>query len=339
MYIVFGSRSFRLRKFSIEELGLPESENFDVSVEVRQAYFHFCYIPFFSLGKFYAIRENNKLHDVPEHLRPYVTAVASKIKTPWYTYLGAILVLIGFICYKVDVANTEKEMHERDLANFYARKTSLDDKLTHLTTRDIITLKQHVGYSEDPLCLKVEGVKGDSVLIIPFQSSSEKPVEIERQYYKSVDTAHSMKISCKQLIATYPHAETNMHHSIGINLGNGNTYFVEDVVRHFGPLIEDAHEFTYGSNISLRFYNYGYPAVITEIKTLQGTIDWSPSIGKTVPEDQHGDKYYPVFNLQGKNYMAKDSLRFIMTLKDTTGQITKYEIGGTRVNKTIRVVL
>jgi hypothetical protein len=340
--IVFGWNSFRIRSFSPMEFGIFQKEALDINIEVRQAYFHVFWIPFFSLGKRWVIRRNNKLYELPAELKPHIKAVAIGIKTPWYTFTGLILTLVvclGFLIYNL---NEDRMRHQREVAYFNADKSILDEKLTHITTKDFITLQEiREDWNDKPLFLKVEDIQGDSILVTPVESNSKKPMDVEREYNRYVNSTPSVKISNKQLGTTYPEvydsSEFSRYRKFAKNLlGDGKKYIVKDVVRQFGPIvILDAYSGSNESDISIRLDNVGWPAIITDIKTLQGTIDWSQNINKPFTGDQnmYGTTLFFLF---GKNYKKGEPYKLVMTLKDTTGQVFKYEINGQGYEKTIR---
>jgi hypothetical protein len=221
----------------------------------------------------------------------------------------------------------------------------MENKLSHIITRDIITV---VGIDEQKpdkeLFLKVEDINGDTLLITPVESESSNALDVERGYFQYANTTPSVKISFKQLASTYAQefdssyrGGSSAYRRMAKNLlGDGKKYIIKDVVRHFGPRLEDGETGSYERDISLRFYSLGWSALVTDIKTLQGTIDWSQNINKTVPENhsRYSDGTY--FFLFGKNYKPDDPYKFVMTLKDTTGQVVKYEVEGQGRDRTVR---
>ena len=98
MRIVFGWNHFRIKSFDPVELGLTQQTDPNLKIEVRQHYFHFFWIPFFSLGKKWAIRKNNELYEMPGVLKSTIRNREDiKVNTPWYTYAGLLLLaLVGF---------------------------------------------------------------------------------------------------------------------------------------------------------------------------------------------------------------------------------------------------
>ncbi len=102
--IVFGWNSILLLKILAHEAGFAQpNENVDYHIEIRQKYFHLMWIPFFPIGKMYALRQHadNELYNLtPEAL----TALQQRFvapKAPWYTYslfiLIALLIISGIM--------------------------------------------------------------------------------------------------------------------------------------------------------------------------------------------------------------------------------------------------
>jgi hypothetical protein len=340
MRIVFGWNSFRIRSFSPEELGVFQKEALSVNIEVRQAYFHIFWIPFFSLGKRWVIRKDNQLYELPAELKPHVKAIA-RVKTPWYTFTGPILGLIIALGFWFQNENDNKRYHESSVAYFNADNAILEEQLKYITTKDIITLQEiNPDWHDKLLYLKIEDIHGDSIIVTPVESNSDKPMDVEQAYNRYANSTASVRISYKQLASAYPRIFDSSSSRSALTalaknlLGDGKVYIVKDVVRHFGPFIFDAQGGSYERDISIRLFNKGWPAIVTDVKTLQGTIDWSQNINKAFPGYQNEGG--PYFFLYGKNYKVGEPYKLVMTLKDTGGQIIKYEIEGQGPKKTIR---
>src|SRR3569623_725156 len=92
--IVFGHNSFLLHSCKPLQLGMSEEFDKQYSIERRQRYFHLFWIPFFGIGKIWAMRnrQDNKLYVPNDLLLKALNALPLKDKTPWYTYS---LLLIG----------------------------------------------------------------------------------------------------------------------------------------------------------------------------------------------------------------------------------------------------
>jgi hypothetical protein len=101
--IVFGWNSFKLDQCQPSKLGLPPETDSQFIIERRQKYFHLFWIPFFGIGKFWALRkfQDNQLYDAPIALHSLLESLPLAHKTPWYTYSLVWLLLGGFLMFTV----------------------------------------------------------------------------------------------------------------------------------------------------------------------------------------------------------------------------------------------
>ncbi len=103
MRIVFGWNNFKIKDFDPYELSLTNNVKTDFKIEVRQSYFHLVWIPFFGLGKKWVIRKDGKLYELPAVYINIIKQNNIKVKSPWYTFSGLILILVcmlGYFCYE-----------------------------------------------------------------------------------------------------------------------------------------------------------------------------------------------------------------------------------------------
>ncbi len=92
--IVFGWNTFLLIKLMADEVGFAnKGETVNYHIEVRQKYFHLCWIPFFPIGKMWAIRkhEDNELYELSQEGLMALQSRVPEPKTSWYAYSGLIL--------------------------------------------------------------------------------------------------------------------------------------------------------------------------------------------------------------------------------------------------------
>jgi len=106
--IVFGHNSFKLNSCKPSQLGLPPELDKEYTIERRQRYFHLFWIPFFGIGKIWALRKasDDRLYEPNGPLQQVLNSLPIQEKTPWYTFslvFLALAVLIGVWVYeKVD---------------------------------------------------------------------------------------------------------------------------------------------------------------------------------------------------------------------------------------------
>lgn len=327
MSIVFGWNSFKIREFTLEEAGILKKAEPDIQLEVRQAYFHLFWIPFFSLGKRWVVRKGGKMYEMPADIKILAQKTLINIKTPWYTYAGPLAIVISAVLFLAVTEYEESQSRKRAAAENKKRIEEVKYKLAHLTTKDFITVKEKAkDYNHGTLYMKVEDISGDVVMVTPVDITSQTPMVIEEAYNRHSGTLPSVKLSYKELLSA-TEQEVDL-------MKNEYRHQVADVVRHFGPIIKDGRTGHYGSDASLRFYNEGWTATITDIKTLVGNADWSQNINEKFIGRQA--QYQNDFFLKGKNFKYGEPYKFVMTLKDTAGQLHKIEVEGNGRDKTIR---
>lgn len=114
--IVFGWYSWLISRYTAKELNLPEGDWDNVSFEVRQKCFHLFYIPFFSIGKMYVMRKDGNKYELTSEFEAYMRA-AKPHNTPWYAYLGLILIPICLIGYRMNDAykRYERTQYQKEL--------------------------------------------------------------------------------------------------------------------------------------------------------------------------------------------------------------------------------
>jgi hypothetical protein len=211
MRIVFGWNSFKIRSFSLIDLGIVRKEYFDISsIEVRQKYFHVFWIPFFSLGKKWVVRKDDQLYEMPADLQTLVktSSNTAAIRTPFYTYTGLLLIIIGLLYIPLHDKYANYMFTRKLIKEFNINKEGLESRLQHLTTKDFISVQRLGEYWDDTtVYLKVEEVKGDEITVTPVEVA--KPPKgyyigawkVEDEYIRYAGTLPSVKISFKQLQA------------------------------------------------------------------------------------------------------------------------------------------
>ena len=99
MKIIYGINSFLLKKIRLTYFGKLEDDKHDLTIEIRQFYFHLFFIPFFGIGKNNFLRKEGELCSLPEEYEMQVQDIRKNVKTPWYTFAGLILLFVIYIGY------------------------------------------------------------------------------------------------------------------------------------------------------------------------------------------------------------------------------------------------
>lgn len=188
--IVFGWNSFKLNACRPSQLGLPDVLDQDFNLERRQKYFHLFWIPFFGIGKIWALRKrsDDQLYEPNEAILKYLNGLAIQEKTPWYTFSLPLLLLAGgiffFISSSISAYTSQKE-HERYIASRNVRFESAinqyregtyfelrDDNYKNLFLKAIRNDGQHI------VCLVSEGAEnayGDNKVLEAFTVTPDVP--------------------------------------------------------------------------------------------------------------------------------------------------------------------
>lgn len=339
MSVVFGWNSFKVRSFTLAEIGIIKQAEPGIEFQVRQAYFHLFWIPFFGLGKRWVVRSGGKMYEMPAEIKALAQRSLTGVKTPWYTFAGPILLLTAGIVYSA-VTSYESGQRHKESVNYYKESAdALTAKLQHLTTNDFITIETKSHPSGHVMFLKVEDIKGDDITVTQVESNDDEPMKVEKEYTKHASTLPSVKVSLQKLLKAFPKDLDSMLGDAAdratANLLNDDTrYIVKDVVRHFRPIVKVSFANFFDKGISIRCHNEGWPATITEMKNVVGNIDWSGIINTEFPSEKGSSSMY---TLEGKNYKYGEPYKFVMTLKDTSGHLYKYEVDGKGNNTDITI--
>lgn len=340
MRIVFGWNHLRIKTFQPHEIGLDPNEKYDFTIEARQKYFHLFWIPFFGIGKSWAIRKNGgKLYEVPAELNITLAVLENDLSAPWYTFLGPLLLVLGGLGFWGYSEIDEYLSHKRSIEHHEQYVQHLTQRLGHLDSTDIITL---AGDSGPVQYLKVEKIlpKEIKFSVIEQQGDAykERVLDVE-DYYMMVGKRYLpfATIPMDSLLNAIPKTieGTYMINTSGKDLiGNGKKYIIKEVVRHFRPIIQDERSGSYGGSISMELKSYGWPFEIVSIKNQVGKIEWDPSLIGTMVE-RTGSHYGNSFWIRGENYATGSPYKFVMTVKDTTGRQFNYQFEGFNLEKTI----
>ena len=339
MSVVFGWNSFKVRSFTLSDIGIIKQEEPGLQFEVRQAYFHLFWIPFFGLGKRWVVRKGGKMYEMPGEIKALAQKSLTRVGTPWYTFAGPLLLLTAGIVYSAVTSYEDAQRHKWSVNHYKESTDALTAKLQHLTTNDFITIENRSHPSNHISYLKVEDIKGDDIMVTQVESDNPEPMKVEKEYTKHASTLPSVKVSLQKLLKAFPKDLDSMLGDAAdratANLLNDDTrYIVKDVVRHFRPIVKVSFVSFFDKGINIRCHNEGWPATITEMKNVVGNIDWSEIINTEFPSESGRSSMY---TLDGKNHKYGVPYKFVMTLKDSTGHLYKYEIDGKGNNTDITI--
>ena len=210
--IVFGHNNFSIKKFSYRDLNLPPGEGWeDISFEVRQRYAHLFWIPFFPIGKLWAIKKRGSgddLYEMPNEIRRHIEQrFGDEIGTPWYSWsLFLLALLAGLFFGGQELYNDYRWSQASEYSNNEEKMM-----VEYPTTGDYYKLKY---YDEEDsygrtVYFKVKSYTDDQVVLVSLNEDlntdeylygSELYDKFDRTEYKGYNETSFLK---KNLIDSY----------------------------------------------------------------------------------------------------------------------------------------
>jgi hypothetical protein len=335
MRIVFGVKHFKLKSYSLKELGLSEEEDNIIKIELRQKYFHLYWIPFFPTGKTWVVRKDNQLYDLPLKYKLALAKKEIKHRTPFYTFALPLLLILGFTIYligeKIDRYASKKRAQER----FKLELVDLNKKITNPTTNDFYELKGIKKYLADTY-VKVHAISSDSVQLHfpetkPSWYSSLGSGKLAAYFSDTPDNSNLVWVSIDEL-------KKCIQNNYGNYSFKGNYLpFTEDsinyrlvkIFRFKGPEFIDRGEGNMSNNIiTITLMNKGLSTTITEINSIESNVEWNIELPKTV----FANKKFAIVG----SYEAVPSYDIEIICTDNDGSTYKYELKGKGISRNLR---
>ncbi len=338
--IKFGIRSFKLKTYSLEEFDIKTDPNSRMWIEYRQNYFHLLLIPLFPIDKVLQLRKgDNQLYELPANLHSEVEAkIKDKLKTPWYTYLGPIVLALGLGIYfgKIMLGDYRSKQYRERV--YEAKALRSMEHLEKINGDDYIKLMV-----SDPMLvlgkfIKIERTNGDSILIKKMYTDlgySEDVSHLIKSYYlknrNSLDSVWIHKRMLRKAICA-DYDSLFQTTEFGVDFFNEDKKYLIDYIERidYGPILKNAGSGGYNyvkKELSLHLHNYGMPCEIIEIQNLKGDIRWMNELPYYISSNDHGG----IFNLAASNYEYDTDFEFILHLRVQNGEIIKYNIKGKNV--------
>lgn len=283
MSIVFGHRNFKIRDIYPHELGLTtDTTNFNI--EIRQKYFHIYWIPFFGLGKIWAIRKNGELYELPVQYIQEIKRRKIKVRSPWYTYTWPILICLGFLIYGVNERIKENRWREQDMKSFTENIQTLNYDIDHAKVNEIFTLDNTTEVSsESAMYLKVEKIYADKILftLIPGFFLDSSQLELEECYNQNktnLDTISIKKAELKKAINNdFEVSRTGNFKGVTL-LNSNNSYAIAKIEQKFEPKINITKTYIDYKVIQIELTNSSTAFRILSIKNISNAIPWNTKL-------------------------------------------------------------
>ncbi|WP_315817835.1 hypothetical protein [Paraflavitalea speifideaquila] len=281
MSIVFGWNHFRIKSIDPYAAGLSQNAQPGYKIEVRQRYFHLFWIPCFSLGKKWALRKDNQLYEMPEQYMQVLRGRNDlRVKTPWYTYTGPLLVFFVYICYSISekVDHYRSEQYQKKqfaisnaLSAAMFRKPSLDDYYVFTPV---------TGYSKR--YARITGLDKNNIQlsVITTADYATSPLGIADLFLKPGNSLETVTVSrgdsAKLICNDYD--MQNEFNGLQINGGRPDKYRVDNIFRLDGPIMSDGGYTSYSNNgIEMEIRNEGLGGTLTSIEKVEGKAEWQSS--------------------------------------------------------------
>jgi hypothetical protein len=294
MSIVFGWNHFKIKSYDPFELGLTTNTNTDFTVEVRQSYFHLFWIPFFGIGKKWAIRKGKDLYELPGAYRDHIRQTAPKVRTPWYTYAGPLLIATIGLGFVISEKMEQQRSREYSKKRFEENVAELTARYKSPTTWDYYAFKGVSDYKGR--YGRVIGVSDQAIKLQFFDNdmtiNASEPADFVRLFagLERDDTTNVVSISRNQpdvyICSDYAKADGCK----GFPL-DGGSYRLEKIYRVEGPILIDKKTggVTDKGVVVTNVINLGTKAIVKSIEPVSGAVIWDGSqlpmvieTGKTV---------------------------------------------------------
>ncbi|WP_422091796.1 hypothetical protein [Tenacibaculum ovolyticum] len=341
--MIFGLGSTKIKSYSFQELGLThEKSSEEEKVEYRQQYFHLFFIPFFPIKKFYGLRkEDGKLYDFTYKIE---NVIKDKPKTPWYSFLGFILIFIMYFSIFLNFQYKDFTDKQTDIKDYEKKALQNEKELNNLNTNHLINLtpspsnNSYYRYSMDKLPLKVEKINGDSILLKKLYGNKLKysnNTDILEYYFINknlVDSIWLKKETLKRAIYLDYNDVYENKKEAGIDFFNENKkYIIIDIESIQDNIYLKFIENKYNKEeLSITLINYGEPCEIIKIENMLGkhqifpnNIKWSNQLPQYLKSNNGiGEKFY----LKGLRPNKSYSYNFKIHLKNLNKEIYKFHI-------------
>ena len=169
--LIFGHYSFCIQKHHPSELPFKHDLQPDDTIELRMQVVHVFWIPIFPFGKIWIINPGNgNKGKVNEQMSQVLDLHFGRRRTPWYSFLGIILILLSIPGGKL--YRTLADRHEiREAKEHHAAMIKLKaDFIENPSLIDfhVFGLHGNGGINKGEVILKVDGISSDSILFKQF---------------------------------------------------------------------------------------------------------------------------------------------------------------------------
>lgn len=331
MRIVFGVRHFKLKEYTLKELGIPNEGNANVTIERRQKYFHLYWIPFFPTGKKWALRKGSELYELPPQYETFLNAKGVDANTSPFAFALPMLVAVGFLIFYVGSSVEKYTSRKRSDANYKTLVATMHEELSNPSICDYYHFQTTKDYSDK--YLKVFTVKGDSIQLQLAEDAnnwySHKGAGELACKFSENPNEKSLAWFSKEELKEFINPERRGSNFEGSYLpfnGDSRTYKLMNIYHFQAPkLVDIGIGKIKDHSISLSIVNKGVSTSITEIKNVQGEVFWTDKLPLKIAANE-------TFELHGTFGKVPEYIAQI-TCKDIENVSYTYQLQGKGIER------
>lgn len=342
MSVVFGWYSFKIKSYSADDLALKKEEWGNATFEVRQKVFHLFWIPFFAIGKSYALRKKGELYELPEYIINSIKG-GDKIKTPWYSFFIPVVLIVGLIGFTLFAGVSKyymnRERYKERKALYDISLNEIQNNYENLPPDSYLRIKNIKDlYNREVTFLKVVEKKDDEygflVVKTKIPNYSQRKIYFEEVLSDTITyTVNELK---KAICTDYELIDDK--ESYGFDFFGDNTFYIIDRIEYFDrPIIHGRiardfwktvrkQDFFYMNSsrggrddrswrIKLGLQNFGIPVDLVKIENISSDIQWIDSL----PMRFDRYEYEKEISIQGitKTHIRDTILKSRLTFRDS----------------------
>lgn len=287
MALIIGYNSFRLKTFTPQELEIPklESETYDYTIERRQRYFHLMRIPFFPIGKFWAVRKaDGRLYEPDYHIANLLDVLEIRLLAPWYSFLGiilAFLVILGGISWGYYDQWQRQDIRKKAVEH---RGNTMNEKIALLNPDDYLEFYRMGGRTY----FKVRENEGELLTLDGPVLLGHGHTLLDVYDGFSQNSGKPVTTTLAKLSGTVEQVQNPPFRGGILFDGDQNLYRLMEIHRIDGPILETNGGRVSQGEIEINLENTGLSGNIERLQSLAGNVTWNTGLpGKT----EHGEKF------------------------------------------------
>jgi hypothetical protein len=257
-----------------------------------------------------------------------------------YLLVLVFFALIGLLSYIGYTANEKYQREKYNKESHISEINTIEFHLDQLSNSRVILIKPAKDYAsrDSYYYLKVEEIMEDDVLFSIFQVDKYSPtcLEIEKAYLNNKNNHNTVVIPKKHLYRCFTRdyeKYKNRERNGEDLLHNGTKHEIKEIFKIFAPVIKLGSYSGYGrGSFHISIKNEGRGGMLTSIENLEGNLEWT----NTLPQRIEPSKNYSgsSITLNAENFEYGKKYKFIITVKDSLGNMQQFMVKGINGEKT-----